>query len=65
MIRSMNPSTKLYVKTSRSIASLEIVQNYGHLILLSALIYFRDSCGIIAYAARAFETGTFQCTDGN
>ena len=47
-------------------ASLAVVQNYGRWTSLSALIYFRDSCGIIAYAAaRAFETGTFQCTGGN
>ena len=47
-------------------ASLAMVQNYGRWTSLSALIYFRDSCGIIAYAAaRAFETGTFKCTGGN
>lgn len=47
-------------------ASLAMVQNYGRWTSLSALIYFRDSCGIIAYAAaRAFETGTFQCAGGN
>ena len=41
-------------------ASLAMVQKYGRWTSLSALIYFRDSCGIIAYAAaRAFETGTF------
>ena len=38
--------------------SLAMVQNYGRWTSLSALIYFRDSCGII-------ETGTFQCTGGN
>ena len=49
-----------------SVHSLRAVQNYGRWTSLSALIYFRDSCGIIAYAAaRAFETGTFQCTGGN
>jgi hypothetical protein len=47
-------------------ASLTVVQNYGRWTSLSALIYFSDSCGIIAYAAaRAFETSTFQCTGGN
>ena len=47
-------------------ASLAVVQNYGRWTSLSALIYFRDSCGIIAYAAaRTFETDTFQCTGGN
>ena len=47
-------------------ASLAMVQNYGRWISLSALIYFRDSCEVIAYAvARAFDTGTFQCAGGN
>jgi len=36
-------------------ASIAVVQNDGRWTSLSALIYFGDSCGIIAYAAtRAF-----------
>ena len=43
-------------------ASMAVVQIYGRWKSESALIYFRDASGIVAYAAaKAFETGVFSC----
>jgi len=42
------------------------VQIYGRWKFESALIYFRDASGIMAYAAaKAFETEVFSCIGGN
>jgi hypothetical protein len=46
-------------------ASMAVVQIYGRWKSESALIYFRDASGIVAYAAaKAFETGVFSCIGG-
>lgn len=46
-------------------ASMAAVQTYGRWKSDTALIYFRDTSGVVAHAAaRAFETGVFQCTGG-
>ena len=43
-------------------ASMAVVQVYGRWKSESALIYIRDTSGIVAYAAaRVFETGVFSC----
>jgi hypothetical protein len=47
-------------------ASIAVVQIYGRWKSESALIYFRDASGIVAYAAaKAFETEVFSCIGGS
>ena len=46
-------------------ASMAAVQTYGLWKSGNAIIYFRDSAGIVAYAAaRAFESDVFHCIGG-
>ena len=57
-IKRAGEATELFL----SGASMAVVQMYGRWKSESALIYFRDASGIVAYAAaKAFETGVFSC----